>query len=163
MKEGFSASDNQQSKSFSEKDDLVSAPLHQPNKNYVRNSDKYSKFNNKLKYGCEKLGSFCKKTYIQVTGSSNTVVLSDSLLAHLWKEKEIEFGEQPTFHVLIGGKVKDITKLVPKIGDEAKNIIYCGGINNLPSQSSKQIIEELQELTKLLYKKCSYLYLTVSS
>ena len=93
------------------------------------------------------------KTYIQAIGSPKTIVLSDSLLSHLWKEKELKFGQQPTFHILVGGKVNDIAKLVPKIGDEADNIIICAGVNNLWTHSSKEIIEQLQQLIKLLYKQ----------
>ena len=77
MEEGFiSAPDNQQSESFSENDDLVSVPFNHHTKDYVHNIVKSSKF--------------FRKPYIYVTGSSKAVVLSDSLLSHLWTHEEIK-------------------------------------------------------------------------
>ena len=104
----------------------------------------------------------CIKPYFQATGSRKIVVPYDSLLSHLWKQKEIKFGEQPTIHILVGGKFNDIAKLVPKIGDKADNIIICVGVFNLPTYSSKEIIEQIKQLIKLLHKQyiliCNFPY-----
>ena len=97
--------------------DLVSAPYNHQQKNYWLYSDKSSKFNN--------------KPYIQSAGAPHTVVLSDSLLSHLWKHDEIEIGEKPTFKCIIRGKIIDILQLINNIGDEAPNLIICCVVNNI--------------------------------
>ena len=117
----------------------MSVPFNHHTKDYVHNIVKSS--------------NFFRKPYIHVTGSSKTVVLSDSLLSHLWTHEEIKLFQVPTFHVLIGGKVGELAKIVRNIGDEVENIIVAAGINNVSSQSSKEIIDEMTKLTKLLYKQ----------
>ena len=99
--------------------------------------------------------TFYKKPLIEAVGTSNTatVILSDSLLCHLWQHTEIQVGQQPIFYCLVGGKINEIGKLYSKVQIKPKNIILCAGTNNLLSQSSDKIIEELQKLTKLLYKE----------
>ena len=97
---------------------------------------------------------FYKKPLIEAVSNSKTetIILSDSLLCHIWQHTENHF-EQPTFFCLIGGKIRELEKIYSKLTNEPENIIVCAGVNNLPSQSSEQIINELQTLAKFINKE----------
>ena len=99
------------------------------------------------------MSNFLNKPYIQAVGNCQTVILSDSLMAHLWKENEFNVKQRPSFHCLVGAKIQDIQKLLPRIQNENAKIIVCVGINNVPSQSSARIIVQFQKLAESIGKE----------
>ena len=99
------------------------------------------------------MSNFLNKPYIQAVGNCQTVILSDSLMAHLWKENEFNVKERPSFHCLVGAKIQDIQKLLPSIQNENAKMIVCVGINNVPSQSSARIIVQFQKLAESIGKE----------
>ena len=52
--------------------------------------------------------------------------------------------QQPTFHCLVGGKIQDMQKLLPRVQDKNVKLVICAGVNNLPFQSSANIIDDLK-------------------
>jgi hypothetical protein len=126
----------------------------------TKNEDNCKKMENSQANRKEMSSVFRGKPHISLRTSvppikqaTKTIVIGSSTLSHLWRAPTFKPLSPVDFECIIGGRVTDVHKMfLATYGDYESplNVIVCCGVNNIPIDSSEEIIKQFKRLAQAI-------------